>query len=50
MLKEDRSCKEKILPVLSNRVKKQLEKKERLKKDSVGGLKVRGGGFTVSFD
>jgi len=50
MLNEDRSCKEKILPVLSNRVKKQLEKKERLKKDSVGGLKVRSGGFTVSFD
>jgi len=50
MLKEDRSCEEQIKPVLSNRVKKQLEKKERLKKDSAGGLKVRKGLFTITFD
>ena len=50
MLKEDRSCKEKIIPVLSNRVKKQLEKKEMVKKDSAGGLKVRSGNFKISFD
>ena len=50
MLKEDRSCKEKIIPVLSNRVKKQLEKKEMIKKDSAGGLKVRSGNFKINFD
>lgn len=50
MLSEDRTLKEKIIPILSKRVKKQLEKKDRLKKGGSGGLKVRRGEFVVSFD
>ena len=50
MLLNDRSLPDKINPVLSNRIKKQIEKKELLKKESSGKLKVRKGKFKISFD
>lgn len=50
LLNEDRSIPSKIEPVISNRVRKQLERKELVKKQTQGQFRTHRGSFTVSFD
>ena len=50
LINEDRSMPDRIEPVLSNRVKKQIERKELVKKKTRGQFRSRKGNFEVSFD
>ena len=50
LLNEDRSMPDKIEPVISNRMRKQLERKELVKKKTRGQFRSRTGSFKVSFD
>ena len=49
LINEDRSMPSKIEPVISNRVKKQLERREIVKKRTRGQFRTRTGKFLVSF-
>jgi hypothetical protein len=49
-LKDDTKIRPSIEPVLSNRMKKQLERKEELRKRNVGKLTSAKGKFLLSFD
>ena len=50
LLNEDRSMPSKIEPIISNRMRKQLERKELVKKTTRGQFRSRQGSFCVSFD
>tara|TARA_R100000278_G_scaffold110936_1_gene88317 strand:+ start:117 stop:662 length:546 start_codon:yes stop_codon:yes gene_type:complete len=50
LINEDRSMPSKIEPVISNRVKKQLERRELVKKRTRGQFRSRTGNFLVDFD
>jgi hypothetical protein len=39
-----------IEPIISNRMRKQLERKDKLKKKTRGQFRTRQGSFQVSFD
>lgn len=49
LINEDRSMPSKIEPVISNRVKKQLERRELVKKRTRGQFRSRKGTFLVEF-
>lgn len=46
----DKKISPSIVPVLSNKIKRKLHRKEQLKKDSIGKLHVKHGKFSVIFD
>ncbi len=50
LINEDRSMPSKIEPVISNRVKKQLERREIEKKRTRGQFRTRAGNFRVTFE
>ena len=50
LLNEDRSIPRKIEPIISNRIKKQIERKEAVKKKTAGQYKKREGNFKISFN
>lgn len=50
LLNEDRSLPYKIEPIISNRVKRQIVRKEEIKKKTSAHYKKRKGIFTLSFD
>ena len=50
LINEDRSMPSKIEPVISNRVKKQLERREIVKKRTRGQFRTRAGNFRVTFE
>jgi hypothetical protein len=50
LINEDRSMPSKIEPVISNRVKKQLERREIVKKRTRGQFRTRTGSFRVTFE
>jgi hypothetical protein len=50
LLNKDPNLKEKIEPVISNKVKKQLEKKKKKKIKRYYGLIVKEGSFVVEFN
>ena len=50
LLNEDRSMPSMIEPIISNRVRKQLERKELVKKHTQGQFRTHKGCFKVSFD
>ncbi len=49
LINEDRSMPDKIQPVISNRVRKQIERKELVKKTTKGQFRTHRGTFTISF-
>ena len=49
LLNEDRSMPDKIEPIISNRMRKQLERKEQIKKTTRGQFRSRTGKFLVEF-
>ncbi len=49
LLNEDRSMPDKIEPIISNRMRKQLERKELVKKTTRGQFRSRQGSFKISF-
>ena len=49
LLNENRSLPHKIEPIISNRIKKQLERKEIVKKKTAGQFRSRTGNFLVEF-
>lgn len=50
LFNEDRSMPSMIEPIISNRVRKQLERKDKLKKKTRGQFRSRQGSFRVSFE
>jgi len=50
LINEDRSMPDIIEPIISKRVKKQLERKELVKKTTRGQFRTQKGSFHVSFD
>ena len=50
LINEDRSLPSKIEPVISNRMRKQLERKELVKKTTRGQFTSQKGSFKVSFE
>lgn len=50
LINEDRSIPHKIEPVISNRVRKQLERRELVKKRTRGQFRSRTGNFRVTFE
>jgi hypothetical protein len=50
LLNEDRSMPSRIEPVISNRVRKQLERKELVKKTTKGQFRTHKGNFKLIFD
>jgi len=50
LLNEDRSMPAKIEPIISNRVKKQLERKEIVRKKTKGQFRSRKGTFKILFE
>jgi hypothetical protein len=50
LINEDRSMPNKIEAVISNRVKKQLERREIVKKRTRGQFRTRAGNFRVTFE
>ncbi len=49
LLNEDRSMERTIKPVISNRVKKQLERRDNVKKKTKGQFRARTGSFKIEF-
>ena len=50
LLNEDRSMPSKIEPIISNRMRKQLERKELVKKTTRGQFRSRQGSFRLDFN
>jgi len=50
LINEDRSMPSRIQPVISNRVRKQIERKELVKKTTKGQFRTHKGCFRVSFE
>ncbi len=49
LLNEDRSMERTIDPIISNRVKKQIERKDNVKKKTKGQFRARTGSFKIDF-
>ncbi len=49
LLNEDRSMERTIDPIISNRVKKQIERKDNVKKKTKGQFRARTGSFQIDF-
>tara|TARA_R110000751_G_scaffold120904_3_gene221485 strand:+ start:91 stop:636 length:546 start_codon:yes stop_codon:yes gene_type:complete len=49
LLNEDRSMERKITPTISNRVLKQIERKDNVKKKTKGQFRARTGNFKIEF-
>tara|TARA_R110000803_G_scaffold52472_3_gene108040 strand:+ start:2661 stop:3206 length:546 start_codon:yes stop_codon:yes gene_type:complete len=50
LLNEDRSMPRKITPIISNRVMKQIERKDNVKKKTKGQFRTRKGSFNIDFN